>query len=98
MSLSPVSSQFPGAAWFLDGMGRLQQEELQTQTQLSSGYQITTAADSPGDTPELIQLGSSLNALQAYQQNLTNVQTEARTADQTLQQSITLIQNAVTLG
>jgi flagellar hook-associated protein 3 FlgL len=96
--MSPLTPQFPGSAWFLDGMATLQQEELQTQNQLSSGYQINTAADSPGETPDLIQLGSSLSAVQAYQQNLTNVQAEADTADQSLQQSITLIQNAVTLG
>ncbi len=96
--MSPLTPQFPGSAWFLNGMANLQQEELQTQMQLSSGYQINTAADSPGETPELIQLDSSLSAVQAYQQNLTNVQTEANTADQSLQQSITLIQNAVTLG
>ena len=96
--MSPLTPQFPGSAWFLDGLASLQRQELQTQMQLSSGYQISTAADSPGETPELIQLGSSLAAVQAYQHNLTNVQTEANTADQSLQQSITLIQRAVTLG
>jgi flagellar hook-associated protein 3 FlgL len=96
--MSPVTPQYPGSAWFLNGMANLQQEELQTQMQLSSGYQINTAADSPAETPELIQLGSSLAAVQTYQQNLTNVQTEASTADQSLQQSITLLQNAVSLG
>lgn len=96
--MSPLSPQFPGSAWFLDGTANLQQEELQTQMQLSTGYRINTAADSPGETPELIQLGSSLTAVQAYQQNLTSVQTEANTADQSLQQSITLIQRAATLG
>ena len=96
--MSPLTPQSPGTAWFLDGMANLQQEELQTQNQLSSGYRINTAADSPGETPDLIQLGSSLSAVQAYQQNLTNVQAETDTADQSLQQSIKLIQNAVTLG
>jgi len=96
--MQPVTPQLPGTAWFLNGISILQQEQQQTQMQLSTGYRISTAADSPVDTPALVQLGSSLAAVQAYQQNLTNVQTEANTADQSLQQSITLIQRAVTLG
>jgi flagellar hook-associated protein 3 FlgL len=96
--MSPLTPQLPGTAWFLNGLSILQQEMQQTQLQLSSGYRVNTAADSPAETPALVQLGSSLAAVQAYQQNLTNVQTEANTADQSLQQSITLIQRAVTLG
>ena len=46
--------------------------------ELSSGYQITDAADSPALTPELVKLGSQLATVQAYQTNLTGVQSEAR--------------------
>jgi len=96
--MSPLGSQFTGTAWFLNGMANLQQEETQTQIQLSSGYRINTAADSPAEAPDLIQLGSALAAFQNYQENLGNVQTEATTADQALQQSITLIQSAISLA
>lgn len=96
--MSPLGSPYSGTAWFLEGLSNLQQEEQQTQIELSSGYQINTAADSPSETPELIQLNSTLAAVQNYQENLGNVQTEASTADQALQQSITLIQSAVSLA
>lgn len=96
--MSPLGSPYSGTAWFLNGIANLQQEEQQTQIQLSSGYQVNTAADSPGQTPDLVQLESSLSAVQNYQANLGNVQTEATTADQALQQSITLIQSAISLA
>lgn len=94
----PLGSPYSGTAWFLNGMANLQQEEQQTQIQLSSGYQVNTAADSPGQTPDLVQLESTLGAVQNYQANLGNVQTEATAADQALQQSVTLIQSAVSLA
>jgi len=96
--MTPLGSGTIGTAWFLNGLANLQQEEVQTQKQLSSGYQINDAADSPAQTPALIQLGSTLAAVQDYQANLTSVQTEASTADQALGTSISLIQNAVSLA
>jgi flagellar hook-associated protein 3 FlgL len=96
--MTPLGSGTVGTAWFLNGLANLQTEEAQTEKELSSGYQINDAADSPAQTPELIQLGSTLAAVQDYQSNLTNVQTEASTADQALGTSITLIQSAVSLA
>jgi flagellar hook-associated protein 3 FlgL len=96
--MTPLGSATTGTAWFLNGLANLQQLEAQTQRALSSGYQINDASDSPSQTPELIQLGSHLAAVQAYQSNLANVQTEATTADQAIGTSITLIQNAVSIA
>src|SRR5579863_10511873 len=96
--MTPIGSATNGTAWFLNGLANLQQQETQTQIELSSGYRINDAADSPPQTPALIQLGSTLAAVQGYQTNLSSVQTEAGTADQSLGSSISLIQNAVTLA
>jgi flagellar hook-associated protein 3 FlgL len=96
--MSSISSSFPGTGWFLNGLTNLQQQETQTQRALSSGYQINDASDSPSQTPELVQLGSSLASVQAYQTNLSNVQAEASTADQAIGTGISLIQNAVSLA
>ena len=82
--MTPLGSAAIGTAWFLNGLSNLQQEETQTQIDLSSGYQINDAADSPSQTPELIQLSSTLAAVQDYQTNLSNVQTEATAADDAL--------------
>lgn len=96
--MSSISSSLPGTAWFLNGMANLKQQETQTQKALSSGYQINDASDSPSQTPELVQLGSSLASVQAYQTSLNNVKAEATTADQAIGTGISLIQNAVSLA
>jgi flagellar hook-associated protein 3 FlgL len=95
MTISPLSA---GTAWFLSGISNLQREQTQVEKELSSGYQVQDASDSPGQTPELINLGSSLAVVQHYQTNLTRVQAEASTADQTIGSAIALIQNASTLA
>jgi len=87
-----------GTAWFLNGVSNLQSQQAQVEKELSSGYQVQDASDSPGQTPELIDLGSSLAQVQAYQTNLTRVQAEASTADQSIGSAISLIQNAQTLA
>lgn len=96
--MTPIGSATSGTAWFLNDIANLQQEETQTQRELSSGYRINDASDSPSQTPELVELGSTLAAVQAYQSNLANVQTEATTADQAIGQSITLLESAETLA
>src|SRR5580698_6330693 len=96
--MTPIGSSTPGTAWFLNGLGNLQAQEARTQRELSSGYQVNDASDSPSQTPALIQLGSNLAAVQAYQTNLGNVQAEANTADQALATSISLLQNAETFA
>src|ERR1700733_9576982 len=96
--MTPIGSSTPGTGWFLNGLSNLQQEEAQTERELSSGYQVNDASDSPAQTPQLIQLGSTLATVQAYQENLQNVQTEASTADQAIGSSITLLQSAINIA
>jgi flagellar hook-associated protein 3 FlgL len=91
-----VPSAITGSAWFLNGVANLQSEESHTQRELSTGYQIQDASDSPAQTPELIGLGSTLATVQAYQTNLTSVQAEASSADQSLSSAISLIESATT--
>ena len=93
-----VNSAAIGADWFLNGLAHLQSQELQTQQQLSSGYAVTTAADNPAATQDLVDLGSSLTIAQSYQSNLGNVQAETSSADTALSSAITLIQSAQSLG
>jgi flagellar hook-associated protein 3 FlgL len=93
-----VNSATIGADWFLNGLANLQSQELQTQQQLSSGYAVSSAADDPAATQDLVDLGSSLAAAQSYQSNLGNVQTEASAADTAIGSAITLIQSAQSLA
>jgi flagellar hook-associated protein 3 FlgL len=94
----PIGSERLGTIWFLNGLTNLQQQQTRTERELSSGYQINDASDSPSQTPALIELGSTLSAVQTYQENLTSVQTETTAADQALTASISLIQSAETLA
>lgn len=93
-----VSSATAGSQWFLNGVANIQQELTTTERQLSSGYQIQDASDSPAQTPALVQLGSQLATVQNYQTNLTRVQAEANGADQAIGSAISLLENAQTLG
>jgi len=96
--MSVVGPASSGTAWFLQGISNLQAQQTRVQRQLSSGYQVLDASDSPAQTPELVNLGASLAQVQAYQTNLTRVQAEASTADQSLGTAISLVQNAQTLA
>jgi len=95
--MTPIGAHI-GTAWFLNGIANLQQQEARTERELSSGYRINNASDSPSETPQLIELGSSLATVQTYQSNLSNVQTEATAADQAIGSGIALIQNAESLA
>jgi len=86
------------SAWFLDGIAILQQRQIVTQQQLSSGYRVQNAADSPSQVSELVDLGSSLSAYKNWNTNLSRVQAEAQTADQAVGSAVSLLQQAQTLG
>ncbi len=93
-----VNSATIGADWFLNGLATLQNEQLKTQQQLSSGYAVSSAADDPAATQNLVDLGSSLAAAQAYQSNLNGVQAEASAADTALSSAINLVQSAQSIA
>ena len=44
-----ISNNLISGAWFLDGVRSLQERITKTQKQISSGYRIQDAADSPKD-------------------------------------------------
>jgi flagellar hook-associated protein 3 FlgL len=93
-----IGSTTAGSDWFLNGLSNLQQQEAQTQRQLTSGYKVQDAADSPAQAAELVSLGSSLAAAKSYQSNLVRVNAEATGADQALSSGISLIEQARTLA
>jgi len=93
-----IISSTIGSSWFLNGISNLQQQIGLTNRQLSSGYRVQDAADSPAQTPELVNLGASLAAVQAYQTKLARVQTEASGADQALGSATSLLDSARSLA
>ena len=93
-----ISSATAASEWFLNGVANLNQQITKTDEELSSGYQVQDASDSPAQTPALVELGSQLATVQDYQTNLTRVQAEAEGADEALGSAITSINSALTLG
>ena len=87
-----------GANWFLEGVSALQKQQLQTERQISSGFRVQDAADSPSQTTELVGLVAQLSANQSWQSNLGRVQAEAGSADTALSAGISLIESARTLA
>ena len=51
--MTPINSERIGTAWFLNGLANLQQQETRTQRELSSGFQINDASDSPSQLTAL---------------------------------------------
>lgn len=93
-----VNSATIGADWFLNGLGNLQSRQLKTQKELSSGYSVSSAADNPAATHDLVDLGSSLAAAQTYESSLGAVQAEAAAADGAIGSAINLVQSAQSLA
>jgi|GEM_PF-501137 len=87
-----------GSEWFLSGLATLQDREIATQEELSSGYRVRSAADAPSQVSELVELSSSLSTYQNWNTNLGSVQAEAQTADQAIGTATSLLQQAATLG
>jgi flagellar hook-associated protein 3 FlgL len=87
-----------GAQWYLEGLAGLEQQQIRTARELSSGYRVQDAADAPESAAALFSLGSSLASVQAYQQNLKRVQAETASADQAIGSAVTLFDNAVNLA
>jgi flagellar hook-associated protein 3 FlgL len=86
------------AAWFLDGVAKLQRAQVKTQKEISSGYRVQDAADSPEQTRELVGLVSSFSVNQSWQSSLSRVQAEATSADNALSVAIKLVESARTLA
>jgi flagellar hook-associated protein 3 FlgL len=93
-----IGSASIGAEWFLNGTANLQREQIKTEREISSGFRVQDAADSPSQTPELIGLGSSLVSQQTYQTNLDRIQAETNSANSALDSGIKLIESSRTIA
>lgn len=89
-----ITSASIGAEWFLDGISSLQRAQIKTQREISSGFRVQDAADSPSQAVELISLSSELVSQQTYQSNLSRVQAETNAADNALGSAIKLIESS----
>lgn len=93
-----VTSATIGSNWFLNGLATLQRQEEKTQRDLSSGFRVHDASDSPGQTAQLVALGSRLSAFQNWQTNLASVKAEATAGDQAIGSGVSILEQARVLG
>jgi flagellar hook-associated protein 3 FlgL len=86
------------AQLFLANLERNQEAMDNATSELSSGLQLTQASDSPDQVDLLLQLRANLQQNTQIQSNLTIAQTDASTADSTLNAAASLMNTAIQLA
>ena len=93
--ISPLNS---AAQSFLLGLENIQQRNEQAQRQLTTGLKINTVSDAPDQIAGLWQTRANIDQLTQINSNLGRVQTEVNTGESVLQNAVTLVERAETLG
>jgi flagellar hook-associated protein 3 FlgL len=93
--ISPLSASSQS---FLVGLDQIEQREQQAQTELTSGLKINVVSDAPDEISTLLQTRSDLAQAQQINSNLGLVTTEANTAQTALQNAVSLVEQAQSLG
>lgn len=88
----------PTAALFLANVNRIEQRIAQANSQMSSGYRINVASDSPDQVQILLQLRTEEQKNSQIESNLALANTDASTADTALSSAISLMDRALTLA
>jgi len=93
-----ISSLDAASQAFLTGIDQIQQNMQTAQAQLTTGLKINNVSDDPAAIPDLWQTRSNLDQVQQINSNLGQVQTEVNTAESVLQNAVSLVEQAETLG
>ena len=93
-----ISSLNPSSQSFLTGLNQIQQRLQTAEQQLTTGLRINNVSDDPSQIADLWQTRSNLNQVQQINSNLGRVQTEVNTAESVMQNAVTLVERAQTLG
>jgi flagellar hook-associated protein 3 FlgL len=93
-----ISSLDPNSQAFLTGIDQIQQRLNTAQAQLTTGLKINTVSDDPSEIANLWQTRSNLDQVQQINSNLGQVQTEVNTGESVLENAVTLVERAETLG
>ena len=83
---------------FLANLTQIETGNETIQEELSSGLQVRQASDAPDEVTHLLQLQSQLAGNNQIQTNLTNLQSSAVTADESLTSILQLANQAASLG
>ena len=93
-----ISILDPASQAFLAGIDQIQQNLQNAQAQLTTGLKINNVSDNPAALPDLWQTRANLSQVQQINSNLGLVGTEVNTAQGVLQNAVTLVERAETLG
>lgn len=93
-----ISSLSPQTQGFLNSVDQIQQSMNQAEAELATGLQINNVSDAPTQIADLWETRSNLDQVDQVTSNLNNVQTEVNTAQDVLQNAVSLVENAETLG
>jgi len=93
-----ISTLDPASQFFLAGIEQIQQNLQTAQAQLTTGLKINNVSDDPAALPDLWQTRSNLSQVQQINSNLGLVSTEVNTAESVLENAVTLVERAETLG
>jgi flagellar hook-associated protein 3 FlgL len=93
-----ISSLDPAAQSFLAGLAQIQQRLDTAQAQLTTGLAINNDSDAPTEIASLWQNRSQLDQADQITSNLNQVQTEVNTGESVLENAVTLVEQAETLG
>src|SRR5580692_2346189 len=83
---------------FLSGLATVQAAINQAQQQVSSGLKVAVASDAPDEVSTILQLHANIQTNAQVTENLSNVQGEVGTADQSMSTAATLLDQAQTLA
>ncbi|MBZ5602461.1 MAG: hypothetical protein LAO79_09160 [Acidobacteriia bacterium] len=86
-----IQSLDPARENFLANLELIQRRIANDQTQLSSGYRINKASDSPGEVGDVVQLSSDVARALQVQKNLQTAQGTVSTAQSVLQSATQLL-------
>jgi flagellar hook-associated protein 3 FlgL len=93
-----ISSLNAASQSFLTGLDQIQQRAQTAQTELTTGLKINNVSDDPNEIADLWQTRSDLDQAQQITTNLGSVQTEVNTGESVLENAVTLVEQAETLG
>lgn len=83
---------------YLADLDRIQSNLDTIQRQVSSGIRVGLASDDPSAVPGILEAQSQIAADQQSQTNLNLVKADLQTGDGALQQAVTLVEQAISLG
>lgn len=93
-----IPSLNPQTQSFLNSVDQIQQSMDQAEAELSTGLKINNVSDAPSEIANLWQTQSDLDQVDQVSSNLSSVSTEVNTAQDVLQNAVSLVENAETIG